>query len=146
MKNTSLIILFFASIFCYAQSDESHGSTNQVFNVVEQMPQFPGGEEALMKFIQKNIQYPNVERAADIQGRVVMSLIINEDGSLSDITVKKGVTKGLDNEALRVIRLLPKFKPGKQQGKPVKVSYVLPIMFRLSEPAPKELRDPRKRN
>jgi protein TonB len=105
---------------------------NKVFQVVEQMPEFPGGDEAMMKFIQKNIQYPDMERENDIQGRVVVGFVVNEDGSLTDINVKKGVSSGIDKEALRVVKLLPKFKPGKQQGKTVKVAFVLPIMFKLA--------------
>jgi len=105
---------------------------SKVFQVVEQMPEFPGGEEALMKFIQNNINYPDMERENDIQGRVVVGFVVNEDGSLSDIAVKKGVSSGIDKEAVRVVRKLPNFKPGKQQGKSVRVSYVLPIMFKLA--------------
>ncbi len=105
---------------------------NKVFQVVEQMPEYPGGEEAMMKFIQKNIQYPDMERENDIQGRVVVGFVVNEDGSLQDVSVKKGVSSGIDKEALRVVRLLPKFKPGKQQGKAVRVQFVLPIMFKLA--------------
>jgi protein TonB len=105
---------------------------NKIFQVVEQMPEFPGGEEALMKFIQNNINYPDMERENDIQGRVVVGFVVNEDGSLSDISVKKGVSSGIDKEAVRVVKKLPNFKPGKQQGKAVRVSYVLPIMFKLA--------------
>jgi protein TonB len=105
---------------------------DKIFTVVEKMPEFPGGEEAMMKFIQSNINYPDMERENDIQGRVVVGFVVNEDGSLTDITVKKGVSSGIDKEALRVVRKLPKFNPGKQQGKAVKVSFVLPIMFKLA--------------
>jgi protein TonB len=105
---------------------------SKVFLVAEQMPEFPGGDDAMMKFIQKNIQYPDMERENDIQGRVVVGFVVNEDGSLQDIAIKKGVSSGIDKEALRVVRLLPKFKPGKQQGKPVRVQFVLPIMFKLA--------------
>ena len=106
-------------------------SESKVFKVVEQMPEFPGGDEALMKLIQKNMQYPEMEKANDIQGRVVMGFIVNEDGSLSDITVKKRVSPGIDKEAIRLIRMLPNFRPGRQQGKAVKVEYLLPIMFKI---------------
>ena len=112
---------------------------NMVFQVVEQMPQYPGGDEAMMKFIQKNIQYPTMERDDDIQGRVVVGFVVNEDGSLSNITIKKGVSSGIDKETIRVVKLMPKFIPGKQQGKAVRVQYVLPIMFKLaSEPVKKK--------
>jgi protein TonB len=96
------------------------------------MPAYPGGEEAMMRFIQSNINYPDMERENDIQGRVVVGFVVLEDGTLSDIQIKKGVSSGIDKEALRVVRKLPKFNPGKQQGKAVKVSFVLPIMFKLA--------------
>jgi len=110
---------------------------SKVFMVVEQMPQYPGGEEALIRFIQKNLQYPQMERDNDIQGRVIVKFIVNEDGSVSDAQVKKGVSPGIDKEALRVIRMLPKFIPGKQQGKLVKVYFLLPVKFKLPEEASK---------
>ena len=105
---------------------------DHVFTVVEIQPEFPGGDDALFKFIQKNIQYPDMERENDIQGRVVVGFTVNTDGSLTDIVVKKGVSSGIDKEAIRVVKLLPKFKPGKQQGKAVRVSFILPIMFKLA--------------
>ena len=100
--------------------------------VVEHMPEFPGGEDAMMKFIQKNIQYPDLERDMDIQGRVVLGFIVNDDGSLSDIKVRKSVSPSIDTEAIRVVKLFPKFKPATQQGKPVRVQFTLPIMFKLA--------------
>jgi TonB family protein len=90
----------------------------------------------MMKFIQTNIQYPDFERENDIQGRVVVGFIVNEDGSLTDIWVRKGVSKGLDKEAIRVVKMFPKFKPGMQQGKAVKVQFLLPLMFKLAGDAP----------
>lgn len=105
---------------------------HDVFVVVEYMLEYPGGEDALMRFIQKNIQYPKMEKESDIQGRVIIKFIVNEDGSLSDITVKKSVSPGLDNEALRVVKLMPKFKPGIDHGKTVRVQFMLPIMFKLA--------------
>ncbi|MCW3124525.1 MAG: TonB family protein [Bacteroidetes bacterium] len=105
---------------------------DKIFTVVEVMPAYPGGEDAMMKFIQGHINYPDMEREMDIQGRVVVGFVVLEDGTLSDIQVKKSVSTGIDKEAVRVVKLLPKFNPGKQQGKPVKVSFMLPIMFKLA--------------
>lgn len=136
-----LILLSFIVVSCISFAQTAADSMvvtslpiveSRIFQIVEQMPEFPGGEEAMMKFIQHNIIYPDLERENDIQGRVVVGFIVNEDGSLSDFSIKKSVSKGIDKESLRVVRLLPKFKPGKQQGKPVKVQYLLPIMFKLS--------------
>ncbi len=100
--------------------------------VFEGMPRFPGGELAMMRFIQMNIQYPAQDREVGIQGRVIASFVVNKEGQLEDIQIKKGVSKNIDAEALRIIHLLPDFIPGTQQGKPVKVKYFLPLMFKLS--------------
>ena len=95
------------------------------------MPEYPGGEDAMTRFIQKNIKYPDLERESGIQGRVIIKFIVNGDGSLSDIYVAKGVSAGIDSEAIRVVKLMPKLKPGKQDGIPVRVQYALPIAFKL---------------
>jgi periplasmic protein TonB len=107
--------------------------THTTFTTVEQMPEYPGGEAALFSFIQRNIQYPAMERDNDIQGKVFVGFVVMEDGSISDVNVKKGVSPGLDKEAVRVVRLLPKFKPGRQQGKNVKVFYSIPIAYKLAQ-------------
>jgi TonB family protein len=113
-------------------------SENKVFMVVERMPEFPGGEEAMNKFIQKNIVYPDMERSNDIQGRVVVGFVVEKDGSLSDFQIKKSVSTDIDKEAIRVVKLLPKFRPGMQQGKAVRLQYFLPIAFKLAaQKAPK---------
>ena len=100
-----------------------------VGQVIEQMPTFPGGTAALMKFLSENVKYP--EQA--IQGRVVCKFTVGEDGSISDIAVAKSVHPLLDAEAVRVFSLMPKWIPGKQNGKPSKMKYTLPITFRLEE-------------
>jgi len=161
MKYIVLLSLILLSDFVFAQKDtiemvvrKKHAVDEDVpviagdapvqqttiFKVVEQMPEYPGGEMAMMKFIQSNIQYPMMEKENDIQGRVVLKFIVNEDGSVSDITVRKSLSPGLDKEAIRLVRLLPKFKPGMQQGKAVRVEYMLPILFKLpaEEPVKKQ--------
>ncbi|MCW3128124.1 MAG: Outer rane transport energization protein TonB [Bacteroidetes bacterium] len=141
MKNAILFVALFLSCHAFCQSNSAPviaepvvitPHEDKIFTAVEVMPQYPGGEEAMMRFIQTNIMYPNMERENDIQGRVVVGFVVNEDGSLSDISIKKSVSKGLDAEALRVVRLMPNFKPGKQQGKAVKVTFMLPVTFALS--------------
>ncbi len=104
---------------------------NQVFYIVEQMPEFPGGEEALRKFIAKEIQYPVVAQENGIQGRVYVSFVVDVDGSITQAKITRGVDPALDREALRVVNSLPRWNPGKQRGKPVKVSYTVPINFVL---------------
>lgn len=102
-----------------------------VYDVVEVMPEFPGGMHALLDFIEKNIRYPEVARKNGIQGRVIVKVVIDKDGSVTEPTVIRSVDPSLDKEALRVIGLMPKWKPGMQRGKAVKVSYALPVTFKL---------------
>lgn len=102
-----------------------------VFFVVEEMPKFPGGELALRKFIAQNTEYPAMARENNIQGKVYVRFMVAEDGSVSRVTVVRSVHPLLDKEAMRVVSLLPKWKPGKQRNKPVKVWYTVPINFQL---------------
>ncbi len=102
-----------------------------IFQVVEEMPSFPGGEAECMKFLSKNIKYPTIAQENGIQGRVILQFVVNKDGSIVDVTVARSVDPYLDKEAIRVVQMMPKWKPGKQRGKPVRVKYTLPVMFRL---------------
>lgn len=106
-------------------------SGDQIFTVVEEMPKFPGGEEALLKFINTNIKYPVIAQENGIQGRVIVCFVVNKDGSVSDTEVVRGVDPALDVEALRVINTFPKWTPGKQRGQAVAVKYTVPITFKL---------------
>ena len=109
-----------------------------IFQVVEEMPEFPGGMGEAMKFLGRNIKYPVVAQPAKIEGRVIVQFVVERDGNLSNIHVVRGVSPELDAEAIRVIGLMPKWKPGKQRGKEVAVKYTVPIMFRLQTPEPKK--------
>lgn len=110
---------------------EEASDEGTVFQVVEQMPEFPGGMKALMKFLSDNIRYPSVAQDNGIQGRVMLDFVVNKDGSIVDVHVLKGVDTSLDNEAVRVVKSMPKWRPGRQRGKAVRVKYVLPVVFRL---------------
>lgn len=112
-------------------SDKKENSIEEVFMVVEEVPAFPGGESALMKFLNDNIEYPAEAYKNGIQGRVNCTFVVEKDGSLSDIKVLTGVHPLLDAEAVRVIKSMPKWKPGKQKGHLVRVQYTLPVLFRL---------------
>ena len=101
------------------------------FIIVEDMPEFPGGMDAFYKFIGKKVKYPAQARRMGIEGRVYLQFVIEKDGSIGDLFVAKGVGAGLDEESLRVMNLVPNFKPGKQRGKPVRVQMTIPINFRL---------------
>lgn len=104
----------------------------EIFQVVEKMPEFPGGAAELMKYLRKNIKYPTICQEQGIQGRVVVSFVVNQDGSIVDPIVMKPVNPYLDKEALRVISTMPKWTPGEQRGKPVRVKFTVPVTFRLN--------------
>ena len=110
---------------------EEASDEGEIFQVVEQMPEFPGGMQALMAYLSKNIKYPSVAQDNGIQGRVLVSFVVNKDGSIVDPEVIKSVDAALDHEAMRVIKAMPKWNPGKQRGKPVRVKYTVPVLFRL---------------
>ena len=101
------------------------------FVAVEEMPEFPGGEQELMKYLKENIVYPKIAIETNISGKVIISFVIETDGSLSNISIARSASPSLDTEALRVVGMMPKWKPGKQRQKTVRVSYNLPIDFIL---------------
>jgi protein TonB len=103
----------------------------KVFDVVEQMPSFPGGDAELMKFLNSHIKYPAVAEENGIQGRVVATFVVERDGSITDVKVIKSVDPSLDKEAIRVLKSMPKWIPGKQNGSAVRVKYTVPVTFRL---------------
>ena len=103
----------------------------EIFQVVENMPEFPGGMAELMKYLQKNIKYPTISQENGVQGRVIVQFVVNRDGSIVDPVVLRSVDPYLDKEALRVVKSMPKWKPGEQRGKPVRVKFTLPVQFRL---------------
>ncbi len=104
---------------------------NKVFDVVEEMPSFPGGQGALMSFLSSNIKYPVVAQENGVQGRVIVGFVVEKDGSISDVKVMRSVDPSLDREAQRVVKAMPKWKPGKQNGSAVRVKYTVPVVFRL---------------
>ena len=102
-----------------------------VFDVVEVMPQFPGGQTAMLQYMMKNIKYPKQAMKEGIQGRVTVSFIVEKDGRVSNVRLLRSVQPLLDKEAIRVVKSMPKWSPGKQKGKPVRVRFNLPVMFKL---------------
>lgn len=103
-----------------------------VYFIVDEMPNFPGGDNALRKYIAENVKYPGIAKKEGIQGKVYVTFVVDVDGSVSDVKIARGVDPSLDKESLRVISSLPKWKPGKEKGKAVKVQYTVPITFALS--------------
>ena len=153
-----LLILLCLPMIGFGQEDDliiEDFDDNAPFYVVEQMPEFPCidikinsydengeiigyrtkeycGQEGLMRYIAKNVRYPQIAKEYNITGKVYVQFVVDKDGSVTDVKILRGVDKNLDTEALRVIRSLPKFKPGMQRGKPAKVIYTIPIRFRLN--------------
>ena len=111
--------------------EEEEVEEQQIFQVVEEMPEFPGGMAECMKFLAKNIKYPTIAQENGVQGRVIVQFVVNKDGTIVDPVVVRSVDPYLDKEALRVIKAMPKWKPGKQRGKAVRVKYTVPVTFRL---------------
>lgn len=103
----------------------------KVFDVVEQMPDFPGGMSALMQYLSKHIKYPVIAEENGIQGRVIVTFVVEKNGSITDVQVIKSVDPSLDKEAVRVVKSMPHWIPGKQNGSAVRVKYTLPVTFRL---------------
>lgn len=107
--------------------------TEEIFVVVEEQPEFPGGNAAMMKFLSDNIKYPVIAQENGIQGRVITNFVVERDGSITDVQVVRGVDPSLDKEAIHVIQSMPKWKPGRQRGSAVRVRFTLPVVFRLQQ-------------
>lgn len=107
----------------------SDGEIEPIFEVAEKMPEFPGGMEKMMEFIMKNMKYPQEAKVAGVKGKVYVQFVVKEDGTLDDIKVIRGIGSGCDEEARRIVKLMPNWIPGEQRGKPVPVRMILPINF-----------------
>ena len=124
-----LAILLMVNTNAMAQNKKK--ANDKVLEKAEVMPEFLGGDQAMMDFVAKNVQYPQEARDNEISGRVLVGFIVEKDGSIADVKVVKGIGGGCDEEAVRVVKAMPKWKPGKDKGKPVRVSYVMPFTFKL---------------
>lgn len=146
MKIALLILSLLWSLDFYAQSNQPAKANEMVdsvkptdaydakiFDVVEQMPSFKGGDTALMQWLSQNIKYPVEAEEKGVQGRVIAFFVVEGDGSISNVKIEKGVEPSIDNEAIRVLKTMPRWLPGKQDGKPVRVRYAVPITFKLQE-------------
>ena len=111
--------------------DLATSKADTVYQTVDEMPKFPGGEQAMFKFIAENVKYPQEAKDKNIAGRVFVNFVVEKDGSVSSATILRGIGGGCDDEAMRVVKSMPKWTPGKQKGKPVRVSYIIPFMFKL---------------
>lgn len=133
-KNVSLkvALTMLVLLFSFMTSTAQTKKNDMVFDVVEVMPQFPGGQIAMMKYIMENMKYPEQAMKEGIQGRVAVRFIVEKDGSISDVKPILSVHPLLNKEAVRVVESMPKWTPGKQNGKPVRVRFNLPVMFKLN--------------
>jgi len=111
--------------------EEEESGEAEIFTVVEESPSFPGGDVARIKFLQENINYPQMARESGIQGTVYVTFVVEKNGSVTDVRILRGIGGGCDEEAIRVIKAMPKWNPGKQRGKPVRVQFNMPIKFTL---------------
>lgn len=131
-----LILMTVMAIFCLmtasAQKTVVSQENQKVFDTVEQMPEYPGGMPALIEFLQSNMKYPEDAQKQKVEGRVMVMFVVEKDGSITDVKVARNVFPSLDEEAVRVVNAMPKWTPGKEKGKPVRVQYTLPISFRLT--------------
>ena len=114
-----------------AQKTVVSQSKQNVYDVVEQMPEFPGGMPAMIEFLQTNLNYPKDAKKQKVGGRVLVMFVVETDGSMSNVRVAKKIFPSLDAEALRVVKAMPKWNPRKEKGKPVRVNFTLPIVFSL---------------
>ena len=116
-----------------AQKTVVSQSSQSVYDEVEVMPEFPGGMQAMIEYLNTNIKYPKDAIKQEVSGRVMVMFVVETDGSLSNVRVARKVFPSLDAEAVRVIKTMPKWKPGKEKGKPVRVNFTLPIVFSLNK-------------
>lgn len=140
MKKLLLLPALFISTCIFAQSDTTHATKtkavideNAPYTIVEEMPEFPGGDPAMMDYIRNNIKYPKAEKKKGISGTTYVTFVVERDGSLSNVRTLRGVPKGeaLDQEAVRVVESMPRWKPGMQGGKTVRTQFNLPIKYTL---------------
>lgn len=113
------------------KQDVTQADDNKIFDAIEQMPVFPGGEEELIKFLSNNVKYPIIAQENGIQGKVIIGFVVSKTGTISDVTVLRSLDPACDREAVRVVKMLPRWIPGKQNGENVNVRYTLPVTFKL---------------
>ena len=132
-KNVSLkvALMMLVLLFSFMTSTAQTKKNDMEYCIVEMMPQYPGGLAAMLKYIRENIKYPEQAMKERIQGRVTVSFIVEKDGSISNVKAVRSVHPLLDKEAVRMVKSMPKWSPGKNNGKPVRVRFNLPVMFKL---------------
>ncbi len=129
MLNVLRILGLTGALLCLGMVANAQVEEEEIFAVVEDAPQFPGGDEEIYKFLAQNIRYPALAREKGIMGTVFIQFIVEKDGSITNIKLVRGVEESLDKEALRIVGLMPKWIPGKQRGKAVRCMHILPVKF-----------------
>jgi protein TonB len=127
------ILLAFAVFFCTVgiAVAQDNSFCEEIFTVVETQPEYPGGQDSLTSFLSRNINYPAEAKAKGIEGRVYVTFVVEKDGNLSSFKILRDIGSGSGDEVVRVLKKMPKWSPGKQRGKPVRVQFTLPVLFRL---------------
>lgn len=131
MKKIVLLLMFASAFVLCVTAQEKAEVQEELFQAVDEMPEYPGGQDSLLSFISKNVEYPVAAQEKEIEGKVYIGFVVDETGTVTNAKVLRGVDPDLDKEALRVINLLEKWTPGKEKGKAVKVEYTFPISFAL---------------
>lgn len=126
-----LLGCFIMAVFQQHSFAQGTDTGNEIFTIVEEQPQFPGGDMALSQYLRNNLKYPETARVAKVEGAVFVSFVVEIDGTVSNIKIVKGLHPDCDAEVIRVISEMPKWSPGKQKGKPVRVQFTLPVRFML---------------
>jgi len=133
MKNKSVrVVIALIAIVCALNSGYAQTGGDDIYTAVEVSPKFAGGDAAMNQFLAKNLKYPREALEKNIQGTVYVSFIVEKDGSIKDATIKRDIGAGCGQEAIRVIKMMPNWTPGKQRGKAVRTQFILPIAFKLS--------------
>ena len=130
-KTIYLLLLVIISAGAYPQNQKTKKDTEKVYTVVETMPMYPGGEDSLFAFLGRNMKYPVVAQELGIQGRVVARFVVQKNGKVGNVEIIRSVDPGCDKEVIRLVNSMPKWTPGRQNGKLVPVWYTLPIVFKL---------------
>ena len=136
MKKQLFIFILGFTAFTTTHAQKINTPCSKVYDIVEQMPSFPGGQSAMIKFIADSLRYPSVVCTASVEGRIVVRFVVDCEGNILNPSVFRGIDPLLDKEAIRVVKLMPKWIPGRQNGKPVCVIYNVPIRFKLYEEKP----------
>jgi len=135
MKQLFLILVFIVASMAVQAQTTNTAPDDSIYIVVEQAPQYPGGQEALMKYLAENIQYPDLARQNNIQGTVYVSFVVEKNGAVSNVKILRGIGGGCDEEAMRVVRKMSDWTPGYQNGEAVRVQFNLPLRFILTGPS-----------